>query len=372
MANKGRAQDAASSESSSPSIAYIHPVSLILHRLEQALLKTSALSSGLSYSKGDGRAYHREYFHPALRAVEHAQGAAIGIGQSLRFGMGDRAGVTETKLHTLLDTLLRGIYTIQFGPPPSVKCQFWDPYEKLEYLHHDLELAAVEPEPTPWPKKLRSFYNALLRVRDGMRTLYEAAEDDAKDPVELWKQVCKTVLPDFGQVAVSTLPQLVYATEVEGSDDFYFDKLPDHLFNCCQQLMVWGQGRHERPTADDPFKPSDHYQHTRSNRDVLIRWIGYSLDLDGAKKAQELSCIRGRGRGRRKDYYTIPELAKMSDLSEDAVEGRIRRWAQGKDILDEAYKITLPYASSGCARYMYRLQPIRHLLGVESEISQKN
>ena len=300
MANKGRAQDAASSESSSPSIAYIHPVRLMLHRLEQALLKTSALSSGLSYSKGDGRAYHREYFHPALRAVEHAQGAAIGIGQSLRFGMRDRAGVTETKLHTLLDTLLGGIYTIKSGPPPAVKCRFWDPYEKLEYLHRDLELVAVEPEPTPWPKKLRGFYNALLRVRDGMRTLYEAAEDDAKDPVELWKQVCKTVLPDFGQVAVSTLPQLVYATEVAGCDDFYeYDKLPDRLFTCCQRLMVWGQGRHERPTADDPFEPSDQYQHTRNNREALITWIGQFLDLDEAKEARKPACQAGIVRRRR-------------------------------------------------------------------------
>ena len=70
MANSGRAQDAASSESSSPQIAYIHPVGLMIHRLQQALSKTSALPSGWSSFKGDDRAYNREFFHPAERAVE--------------------------------------------------------------------------------------------------------------------------------------------------------------------------------------------------------------------------------------------------------------------------------------------------------------
>lgn len=272
-------------------ISHIHPVDLLLHRLQNALIAVSAIPYG-------------DYLDPALRAIELARGVAFGVGQSLRFGMGDRAGETETELRTGLDALYTGAYDVSSTAPPVVKRRCWDAYDKLEQLHTELSRVAIEPEPIAWPKKLRGFYNALLRVKDGMRTLYEAAEDDTKNPVELWEHVCRTVLPEFNEVAADILPQLVHAAEADGSGDLYLDQFPDHVFTCCQELMCWGQCRRERPRTNELFKPSDLYQHTRVDRDALICWIGCFLNLDEAKEARKLECMAGiapRKRGRPRD-----------------------------------------------------------------------
>jgi hypothetical protein len=58
----------------------------------------------------------------------------------------------------------------------------------------------------------------------------------------------------------------------------------------------------------------------------------------------------------RKEYFTVYELAQLSGLTEDAVEGRVRRWADKSNTPDASYKLELPEASSGAARYMYRIQ----------------
>jgi len=73
----------------------------------------------------------------------------------------------------------------------------------------------------------------------------------------------------------------------------------------------------------------------------------------------------------RKEYFTVYELVQLSGLTEDAVEGRIRRWAGKTQAPDQLYKLELPEASSGAARYMYRIHPIWPLLIKQSEISEK-
>ncbi len=286
-------------------ISYIHPVNLLRHRLPSALIAVSAIP------------YGEKSLHPALRAIDLARGVAFGVGQSLRFGMGDRAGVIETELRTGLDALYTGAYEVSSNAPPVVKCRCWDAYDKLEQVYAELTRVAIEPEPIAWPKKLLGFYNVLLRVKDGMRTLYEAAEDDTKDPVELWEHVCTTVLPEFNEVAADILPQLVYAAEADGSGDLYLDRFPDHVFNCCQELMCWGKLRRERPKEDIRFEPSHAYRAAQTDREALLLWLGNApgaseaeLSSEGKKSAAQLA-------------GAVPEGANVPIWDEDRRELRL-------------------------------------------------
>jgi hypothetical protein len=73
----------------------------------------------------------------------------------------------------------------------------------------------------------------------------------------------------------------------------------------------------------------------------------------------------------RKEWFTIYELSQLSGLTEDAVEGRIRRWTAKKGAPESAYKFELPETTSGAARYMYRVRMIWPVLRKEPEISKK-
>jgi hypothetical protein len=73
----------------------------------------------------------------------------------------------------------------------------------------------------------------------------------------------------------------------------------------------------------------------------------------------------------RKEYFTVYELVQLSGLSEDAVEGRVRRWAEKTKTPEASYKLVLPEASSGAARFMYRIHLIWPLLTRKPEISEK-
>lgn len=298
-------------------ISYIHPVDLLLERLQNALVAVSALPYGWESSDSDHRTYGEKYLDPAHRAIELARGVAFGVGKSLRFGMGDLAGVTETKLRTDLDALYIGAYKVSRNAPPVVKRRCWDAYDRLEQLSTELARVAIEPEPIAWPKKLRGFYHALLRVKDGMRTLYEAAEDDASDPVELWKQVCRTVLPDFSEVAADILPQLVYAAEADGSGDLYLDRFPDHVFNCCQELMCWGTHRRERPKEDIRFEPSHEYRAARADREALLWWLKNAPEAVEAEPSSEGKKSAAQLAG------AVPEGANVPIWDEDRRELRL-------------------------------------------------
>ena len=58
-------------------IGYIHPVDLLFHRLQEALLAVSALQDGWECSDGDHRAYGKKYLDPALHAIRHKAGTRI-------------------------------------------------------------------------------------------------------------------------------------------------------------------------------------------------------------------------------------------------------------------------------------------------------
>ena len=365
-------------------ISYIHPVDLLLHRLPNALIAVSAIP------------YGEKSLHPALRAIELARGVAFGVGQSLRFGMGDRAGVIETELRTGLDTLHLGAYGVSRDAPPVVKRQCWDAYDQLEQLYTKLSRLATEPEPIPWSKKLRGFYNALLRVKDGMRTLYEAAEDDAKDPVELWKQVCRTVLPDFSEVAADILPQLVYAAEADGSGDLYLDRFPDHVFNCCQELMCWGTNRRERPKEDIRFEPSHEYRAARADREALLWWIENAPEAveaepssEGKKSAGQLAgavpeddrateipqlvprtadeAVKLNGN----EWATYKQLAESTGMTESALRSAAKRALDNGKLMKENDIKPLPLTRSGTPRQIIRIRGLWPHLSCARERSEK-
>ncbi len=366
----------------------LHPVQLLKERLEKAWHLCSGLESGWGVYHRDHLEFDRNCGDPAARAIEVAIEATKGIGRSLCYGMGDRAGTFETELRRELGLTHRGVHFVGIMPPEALR-EWQCHYDSLIRLYDELSEVAVASELVPWEDKLNRLYCALTGVKDAMCQLREAAIQRSESLSGLADRFRAEALTDFAEALSAILPQIAYALEQIGGDGTHLQTLVRRFDRCAEELLTWGRRRREHPEDDVPFEPSRMCRATEADMEELLWWLGNAPkagEADTSSEGKESRLQRGGGAAEvpepvaatadeavkriGSEWATNRQLAEITGMSESALRAATKRALDKRKLLKTHDIKPLTETRSGTARQMIRIRRLWPHLSCARERSE--
>jgi hypothetical protein len=247
----------------SPGLKYIHPVDLLKYRLRYALEDASQLVEVTldNYElyeyefEGHRMCTHRlradaycddprkRFYSPAARSLKLALPSAIGIGESLRWGMAERAGTFETELRATLDGLNSYVGSFPDMPLlPILRSCFakWEGnLEKAWKLAAELEHVAVESrDPAEWRQALRDVLDEVRSLHFAFYDYHLAAKDTEADLTRDYDRLIAAMdLVEDRLVRIG--PRLLHAMDDHEDASSLVEHFTSNMTQCRGNLYRW-------------------------------------------------------------------------------------------------------------------------------------
>lgn len=263
---------------------YIHPIDLLRYRLRHALEEAENLveltvgNYELGYYKVfdstllgavlRANAYcddpKKVVCHEAPHALTLARLAAIGIGEWLRYGLGERAGTFETEMRDSLKNLK--LWANSFPNLPILPgyvdyyARWKSSLEKAWKLDGELSSVATQSRDTAeWKQALQDALDTILLINAEFENYCSVATDLAADLEEPYAALVAAMNP-VAEILDKIGPRLLYGFDDSEELEWLIEHLR-HLFAQCTGCLQGGQWRYPpqklfqqlpRQASDDP------------------------------------------------------------------------------------------------------------------------